>query len=206
MCVSPQAPQLRLTPVAPRDSRGIGGSAPRTICPRPPLRPSATRRGARSIQRIAKPPRTGHIGPRFHDYGDLERLRQIALLRELRLALEDFDHTQYEDEVRERWGDSGGYRESMRRTRRYGTDDWARIKEESRTVFRPARGTDGGGTGRECGPRPTPAPTDGSIPGHGSPLTRRSGWRETRLAALERVALPRSSPQATLRKMRTLSR
>lgn len=32
--------------------------------------------------------------------------------------------------------------------------------------------------------------TDGSIPGHGSPLIRRSGWRETRLAVLDRVNLP----------------
>ena len=139
--------------------------------------------------------RSAH-GYRLYDYDDLERLRQIRLLRELRFGLEaieqlldgsawdrrgaltaqrellrerqkrtdsiirgvdralraleqetkmdttemfegleEFDHTRYEDEVRERWGDSDAYRESMRRTRRYGKADWARIREEGETVF-----------------------------------------------------------------------
>ena len=50
-------------------------------------------------------------------------------------GLEDFDHAQYEDEVKERWGDTDAYRESMRRTRRYGKDDWARIRVEGEGVF-----------------------------------------------------------------------
>lgn len=139
--------------------------------------------------------RSAH-GYRLYDYGDLERLRQIRLMRELRFGLdaieqmldapaydrrgalvaqrellearlertrriirgvdralaaldeeremekatmfeglEEFDHTQYEEEVERRWGDSEAYRESMRRTRRYGKDDWARIREEGETVF-----------------------------------------------------------------------
>ncbi len=142
------------------------------------------------------PSRRSEQGYRLYDYGDLERLRQIRLLRELRFSLdaieqmldapaydrrgalvaqrellrarqertqriirgveralaaleeeremekttmfeglEEFDHTQYEDEVRERWGDTDAYRESMRRTRRYGKEDWARIKEEGESVF-----------------------------------------------------------------------
>ena len=135
-------------------------------------------------------------GYRLYAYGDLERLRQIRLLRELRLSLEaigrmldapthgrrsalqaqrdllrerqerteriirgvdralqameeetemdrtqmfegleEFDHEQYRDEVERRWGDSEAYRESMRRTRRYGTGDWARIKAEGEAVI-----------------------------------------------------------------------
>ena len=135
-------------------------------------------------------------GYRLYDYGDLERLRQIRLLRDLRFSLdaigqmldapaydrrsaleaqrellrerqertdsiirgvdralrameeetemdrtemfeglEEFDHAQYEDEVKERWGDSDAYRESMRRTRSYGKGDWAAIKEESETIM-----------------------------------------------------------------------
>ena len=134
-------------------------------------------------------------GYRLYDYGDLERLRQIRLLRELRFSLdaigqmldspaydrrsalaaqrellkerqertgriirgvdkalaaideerpmaktemfeglEEFDHAQYEDEVRRRWGDTDAYKESMRRTRRYGKNDWARIKKEGEAV------------------------------------------------------------------------
>lgn len=42
----------------------------------------------------------------------------------------DFDPTEYEDEVKERWGDSDAYKESARRTKRYTKDDWARFKAE----------------------------------------------------------------------------
>ena len=134
-------------------------------------------------------------GYRLYAYGDLERLRQIRLLRELRLSLvaigrmldapthgrrsaleaqrdllrerqerteriirgvdralrameeetemdrtemfsglEEFDHEQYRDEVERRWGDTDAYKESMRRTRRYGKGDWDRIKAEGEAV------------------------------------------------------------------------
>ena len=134
-------------------------------------------------------------GYRLYAYGDLERLRQIRLLRELRFSLdaigqmldapaydrrsaleaqrellrerqertdsiirgvdralrameeetemdrtemfkglEEFDHAQYQDEAERRWGHSDEYKESMRRTRRYGKSDWARIKAEGETV------------------------------------------------------------------------
>lgn len=42
----------------------------------------------------------------------------------------DFDPDEYEDEVKERWGDTEAYRESARRTRRYTKADWERIKAE----------------------------------------------------------------------------
>ena len=145
---------------------------------------------------LLSPSRRSENGYRLYDYADLERLRQIRLLRELRFSLEaieqmldapaydrrsaliaqrellherqertesiirgvdralnaleeetkmdttemfegleGFDHTQYEDEVKERWGDTDAYNESMRRTRRYGKGDWARIKEEGEGVF-----------------------------------------------------------------------
>ena len=145
---------------------------------------------------LLSPSRRSGSGYRLYDYDDLERLRQIRLLRELRFGLEgieqildapaydrrsaliaqrellrerqertdsiirgvdralaaleeetnmdatemfegleEFDHTQYEDEVKERWGDTDAYRESMRRTRRYGKADWARIKAEGEGVF-----------------------------------------------------------------------
>lgn len=144
---------------------------------------------------LLSPSQRSESGYRLYDYGDLERLRQIRLLRELRFSLdaigqmldgsaydrrsalvaqrellrdrqdrtekiirgvdqaltaleeetqmeatkmfdglEEFDHTQYEDEARERWGDSDAYKESMRRTRRYGKRDWAKIKEEGETI------------------------------------------------------------------------
>jgi DNA-binding transcriptional MerR regulator len=43
----------------------------------------------------------------------------------------DFDPAQYEDEVKERWGDTDAYAESARRTKRYTKEDWVRFKAES---------------------------------------------------------------------------
>ena len=134
-------------------------------------------------------------GYRLYAYGDLERLREIRLLRELRFSLdaigrmldapthgrrsaleaqrdmlrerqkrteriirgvdralramqeetevdrtkmfeglEEFDHEQYRDEVERRWGNTDAYKESMRRTRSYGKNDWDRIKAEGESV------------------------------------------------------------------------
>jgi DNA-binding transcriptional MerR regulator len=43
----------------------------------------------------------------------------------------DFDPTQYEDEARERWGHTDAYRESARRTAKYGPPEWAQIRAEA---------------------------------------------------------------------------
>ncbi|HZL06108.1 MAG TPA: MerR family transcriptional regulator [Coriobacteriia bacterium] len=42
----------------------------------------------------------------------------------------DFDPAEYEDEARERWGETDAYKESARRTKSYTKADWLRIKEE----------------------------------------------------------------------------
>ena len=83
-------------------------------------------------------------------------------------GLEEFDHAQYEDEVKERWGDSDAYTESMRRTRRYGKGDWARIHRRPALhgVLREARpGAGGLRAGRDPGQRgavETPAVSPGA--------------------------------------------
>ena len=152
------------------------------------------------------PSRRSGSGYRLYGYGDLERLRQIMLLRELRFSLdaiaevldtpthgrrsaleaqrdllrdrqdrteriirgvdralramdeememdrtemfeglEEFDHERYRDEVERRWGDTEAYKESMRRTRRYGKGDWARIKAEGEAVVARLAGLMAGG-------------------------------------------------------------
>lgn len=45
-----------------------------------------------------------------------------------------FDPSVYQDEAERRWGTNPEYQESMRRTRRYGDDDWAAIRTESESV------------------------------------------------------------------------
>ncbi|MFF8728842.1 MerR family transcriptional regulator [Streptomyces sp. NPDC015171] len=42
----------------------------------------------------------------------------------------EHDPDRYEDEVRERWGDTDAYRESQRRTASYTKEDWKRLNEE----------------------------------------------------------------------------
>jgi len=44
------------------------------------------------------------------------------------------DPRRYDDEVRERWGDTDAYRESARRTKRYTEADWVRIKGEAEAI------------------------------------------------------------------------
>lgn len=43
----------------------------------------------------------------------------------------DFDPTEYEEEARERWGESDAYKQSVERTSRYTKDDWAQIGQEA---------------------------------------------------------------------------
>lgn len=42
-----------------------------------------------------------------------------------------FDPTEYEDEVKERWGETAAYKQSAERTSRYGKEDWVRIGQEA---------------------------------------------------------------------------
>lgn len=46
----------------------------------------------------------------------------------------DFDPSEYEEEVQQRWGQSDAYKESARRTARYGKEDWKRFKDESEEI------------------------------------------------------------------------
>ncbi|MFE0252147.1 MerR family transcriptional regulator [Streptomyces sp. NPDC059010] len=46
----------------------------------------------------------------------------------------DYDPDQYEDEVRERWGQTDAYRQSQQRTASYTKEDWKRITEEMNAI------------------------------------------------------------------------
>mgnify|MGYP001474651801 CR=1 FL=1 len=48
----------------------------------------------------------------------------------------EFDPARYEDEARERWGDTEAYRESQRRAAGYTKEDWRRIKAETDDLYR----------------------------------------------------------------------
>ncbi|WP_412541214.1 MerR family transcriptional regulator [Longispora sp. K20-0274] len=46
----------------------------------------------------------------------------------------DHDPARYEDEVRERWGDTDAYKESARRTKSYTKEDWLVIKGQAASL------------------------------------------------------------------------
>ncbi|MGI5865617.1 MAG: MerR family transcriptional regulator, partial [Myxococcales bacterium] len=46
----------------------------------------------------------------------------------------DFDPKQYQEEVEQRWGETDAYRESARRTARYGKKEWEQIKAEGGAI------------------------------------------------------------------------
>jgi DNA-binding transcriptional MerR regulator len=46
----------------------------------------------------------------------------------------DFDPADHEDEARRRWGGTDAYKESARRTARYGKEDWLRIRAEGEAI------------------------------------------------------------------------
>jgi hypothetical protein len=45
-----------------------------------------------------------------------------------------FDPAKYEDEARQRWGDTPAWKESQKRTRGYRKEDWAAIKKENTEI------------------------------------------------------------------------
>lgn len=54
---------------------------------------------------------------------------------DLAALFDGFDPAQYEDEVRQRWGDTAAYAESARRTRAYTKADWERYKAEADAIM-----------------------------------------------------------------------
>jgi DNA-binding transcriptional MerR regulator len=49
-----------------------------------------------------------------------------------------FEPEKYEEEAKQRWGNTDAYKESSRRTRKYGEKDWAAINAESDAIFNDA--------------------------------------------------------------------
>jgi MerR family transcriptional regulator, thiopeptide resistance regulator len=63
----------------------------------------------------------------------LEAHKNRTRLKEASM-FEGFDPREYEDEARERWGQTDAYRESARRTVAYGESEWSEIRAESEAI------------------------------------------------------------------------
>ena len=54
---------------------------------------------------------------------------------DFKAMFDGFDPAQYEDEAKQRWGDTDAYAESQRRTRSYGKAEWSQIKSEADAIY-----------------------------------------------------------------------
>jgi MerR family transcriptional regulator, thiopeptide resistance regulator len=53
---------------------------------------------------------------------------------EVKSLFDGFDPAQYDEEAQQRWGHTDAYKESARRTKRYGKADWDRYKHEAQAI------------------------------------------------------------------------
>ncbi|HEV7555917.1 MAG TPA: MerR family transcriptional regulator [Kofleriaceae bacterium] len=55
---------------------------------------------------------------------------------DMKSMFDGFDHAQYEAEAEQRWGHTDAFRESKKRTQRYGKAEWEEIKREGDAIYR----------------------------------------------------------------------
>jgi DNA-binding transcriptional MerR regulator len=77
----------------------------------------------------------------------------------------EFDPAEYEQEARERWGETDAYKESARKTARYTKEDWKRIMAEQKAV------TDGYVARMEAGDAPDAPATFDVVEKHLASIT-----------------------------------
>jgi MerR family transcriptional regulator, thiopeptide resistance regulator len=65
---------------------------------------------------------------------DLEKGKPMQS-EDVKRLFDGFDPAQYEDEVKERWGETDSYKESKRRTKSYGAKEWEKIKAEASAIY-----------------------------------------------------------------------
>jgi MerR family transcriptional regulator, thiopeptide resistance regulator len=82
---------------------------------------------ARDLERLGVTARAIDVALDAHENGTV--LKESAML-------EGFDPTEYEEEVRERWGDTEAYQESTRRAASHGKAQWQEIKAEADQIVR----------------------------------------------------------------------
>ena len=75
--------------------------------------------------------------------GEQTEHKEAMLLADLRQGsvqafkqiFDGFDPSKYEAEVKERWGQTDAYKESIRRTQGYTPEDWKRFGEEQASIY-----------------------------------------------------------------------
>lgn len=54
---------------------------------------------------------------------------------DVKKMFDGFDHSQYEAEAEQRWGNSEAFKESTRRTKKYGPAEWQQIKDQWAAIY-----------------------------------------------------------------------
>ena len=99
--------------------------------------PSYDRAAALARQRALLVERAGHLHHLIEAVDaalDAEKRGTRMTNEEMLEVFGDFDPSQYEEEARQRWGDTEAYRESARRTSRYSKADWQQIGREGAEI------------------------------------------------------------------------
>jgi DNA-binding transcriptional MerR regulator len=69
-----------------------------------------------------------------HALAVIDGRKEVSTMN-LKQIFDGFDPAKYEDEARERWGQTDAYRVSKQRTERYTAEDWQRLKEEQTLIY-----------------------------------------------------------------------
>lgn len=54
---------------------------------------------------------------------------------DMKQIFDGFESSQYEEEARQRWGNSDAYKESQRRTKKYSEGEWKKVGAEQATIY-----------------------------------------------------------------------
>jgi MerR family transcriptional regulator, thiopeptide resistance regulator len=60
---------------------------------------------------------------------------QVMQPDDVKQMFEGFDHSQYEEEARQKWGHTDAFKESMRRTKQYGKAEWDQIQGDWGKIY-----------------------------------------------------------------------
>lgn len=100
-------------------------------------RPGYHRAGALERHRALLARKAGHLRAMLHAVDaaiEAERRGTTMTNEEMLEVFGDFDPSQYEQEVEQRWGNTDAYRESARRTKSYTRADWQQIGREGAEI------------------------------------------------------------------------
>jgi MerR family transcriptional regulator, thiopeptide resistance regulator len=64
-----------------------------------------------------------------------EKGRKAMKPEDVTTMFDGFDHAQYADEAKQKWGPTDSYKESARRTKQYGKAEWEAIRGEADAIY-----------------------------------------------------------------------